>query len=281
MDYNTNIIEVSGKNLATFFQNIITNDINLLNNKKSIYTALLTPQGKFLYDFIILKIKEKLLIEINKNYTEDLILELKKYDLRKNLVFNNKSSFKSYVFLLKNLDAFKQMELSKFVKSSKEECIIFRDPRKENYLIRVLTTNKNEEYFDKNFSKLNINEIEKERIKLCIPSSELDMEKNKSFILNYGFENINAICFKKGCYIGQENTARMKYRGNIKYGLKTLKLISGSFPPLNSQIAVNGKKAGTIKSRRESFSLALLRSDLIYQNDKVVSFDENFKAVIF
>ena len=93
-----------------------------------------------------------------------------------------------------------------------------------------------------------------------IPNTEIDLIENRSFILNYNFENLNAV-FEKGCYIGQENTARQKYRGNLKFSLQTIKIIKGKIPEINEDICYNNRKIGTIKSRINNYSLCLLKND--------------------
>ena len=74
-----------------------------------------------------------------------------------------------------------------------------------------------------------------------LPDSLLDLEKNKSFVLNYNFNTLSAISFTKGCYIDR-NTSRQNYRGKIKYGLKTLKLLNGDIPQFNETLFVNNQK---------------------------------------
>ena len=87
------------------------------------------------------------------------------------------------------------------------------------------------------------------------------MEQNKSFILNYNFENLNALSFKKGCFIGQENTARQKYRGTQKYILKTIKSLNGSFPKINEDIFLENEKIGTMKSSVNNYGLCMIRNE--------------------
>ena len=88
MNFKTKIIKIEGKNLEVFFQNLITNDIKLLKNNQALYSAILTPQGKFLYDFIVIKEKEFYLFEINELDINNFIELVKKYDLRESLKIN-------------------------------------------------------------------------------------------------------------------------------------------------------------------------------------------------
>ena len=112
-----------------------------------------------------------------------------------------------------------------------------------------------------------------ERIKNSIPDSSIDLEKEKSFILNYNFDALNSVSFTKGCYVGQENTSRQNYRGKIKYILKTIKLVDGNFPKIHETLLVNSKKVGVMKSHVDNYGLALLRSDF-YEVNYIFSLDK-------
>ena len=150
--------------------------------------------------------------------------------------------------------------------------LFFLDPRSKSFLYRFW-------FYKKPSNILNFSEdteVEIKRIINIIPNSELDLIYNKSFILNYNFESINALSFKKGCYIGQENTARQKFRGTQKYSLKSIKIISGTMPDLNEDIFYNGLKIGTMKSSSAQFCLCLIRNDTIKNNTKQITTDTNF-----
>ena len=279
-DTNTKIIKVSGKNLDNFFQNLITNDINLLNKQKSIYTCVLSPQGKFLNDCFIVKKNNSFFIEINTSETDEFSNLLSKYDLRKQLDVQLKENLQTFVCLEKDFLPFKDKFFHNSLKKN-EIFESFKDPRLENFLIR--------NWIDKKFitkesilSKDDYNfQIELERIKRLLPNSEIDLEKNRSFIMNFGFAKINAISFNKGCYIGQENTARQKYRGKQKYALKLLKKIEGSFPTFNSELKYLDKKIGVMKSFKGSYGLALIKKDILEEEkDKILEISPMSKFLI-
>ena len=272
-DLNTNIIKVSGKNIEYFFQNLITNDINKLNTSSALYTALLSPQGKFLNDFFIIKINSNYLIECNVSSTESLISELKKYNIRNDINFDLSKQYITKVILKKELEKSSLKKILKNKTFQDEGFICFEDPRNEDFLVRFIFEKKNYNHTNYPFSSLS--EIEIERIKLKIPNSEKDLEINKSFILNYNFAKINAISFTKGCFIGQENTARQNYRGTQKYSLETIKLIHGNFPNINEDIFCEQKKIGTMKSFEMNFGLCLIRNDEKIKNLKKITTDKN------
>ena len=268
---NTKIIKVHGKNIDNFFQNIITNDINNLNSENPIYTAMLSPQGKYLYDFFILKEESFFLLEVNTNTVNSLIDEIQKYDIRKDISIELQENLYTKVIVEENLikDYLEKINKKKIYRE--ESFLFFLDPRSKDFLYRFW-------FYKTSTNLLNFSEdeeVEKKRILNKIPNSELDLIYNKSFILNYNFENINALSFNKGCYIGQENTARQKYRGTQKYSLKSIKVISGTMPGLNEDIFYKNVKVGTMKSRYNDIGLCLIRKDATKNNDDLLKTDKN------
>ena len=99
---DTKIIKVHGKNIDNFFQNIITNDIKNLNTENPIYTAMLSPQGKYLYDFFMLREENFFLLEANTNSVNSLMEEIKKYDIRNDISIELQENFYTKVILKKN-----------------------------------------------------------------------------------------------------------------------------------------------------------------------------------
>ena len=274
MNFKTKIIKIEGKNLEGFLQNLVTNDIQLLKNNQALYSAMLTPQGKFLTDFIILKNDNFFFIEANSESINEIILLFTKYDLRKNFKISIAKDIKTYCILYNDLANVTKKELSKNKILQNDYFIIFSDPRRDNYLARVWLK-QNIKKLPKNITKTSSDEmLELERIKNTIPNSLVDLEKEKSFILNFNFDKLNAISFNKGCYIGQENTSRQNYRGKIKYLLKTVKLIEGSFPKVNTELFSKKQKIGVMKSHLNNYGLALLKVDNLIKN-RILTLDEN------
>ena len=268
---NTKIIKVHGKNIDDFFQNIITNDINNLHLENPLYTAMLSPQGKYLYDFFILKEENFFLLEANTNTVNTLIDEIKRYDIRNNISIELQENFYTKVIVKENLikDYLEKVYKKKVYRE--ENFLFFLDPRSKDFLYRFWFYKNSENIL--NFSSEA--EVEKKRIINLIPNSELDLIYNKSFILNYNFENINALSFEKGCYIGQENTAKQKFRGTQKYSLKSIKIISGTMPDLNEDIFYKKIKVGTMKSRCNDIGLCLIRKDATKNDTDLLKTDKN------
>ena len=279
MNNNTSIIEAKGKNIETFLQNLITNDIYKLSRIPLIYSATLTPQGKFLYDFFLNKKKEVFYIETNTNEANDLINYFKRFDIRNDLLFEKKNNFICKTILYKYLNKDDKIHLKNKLHVNNEDYICFLDPRVNNFLIRYwVNENKVDNY--KKLLQSDNDEIEIERIKKCLPNSEIDLEKNKSFILNFGMDKFNCVSFEKGCYVGQENTARQKYRGIQKYQLKSLMLSEGKFPSFNEDIYFNDKKIGKMKSFKNIYGLALIRNDIKLENIVTLEYGKKMKFSI-
>ena len=274
MNIKTKIIKIEGKNLESFFQNLITNDIQLLKNNQALYSAMLTPQGKFLVDFIILKEGDYFLIEANYKDIHEIKNLITKYDLRQALKISFLKDINTHCIIYNDLPSDIKKDLVKFNIVKNNNSFILLDPRKNKYLARIWMNKKDIPSLPVKLTKgSSYKRLELERIKNSIPDSLIDLEKEKSFILNFNFDNLNAISFKKGCYIGQENTSRQNYRGKIKYLLNTVELIKGSFPKINTELISDKQKVGVMKSHSEKYGLALLKVENIIK-DKILTLDE-------
>lgn len=219
------IILISGNDAKDFLQNIITNDINKVSKENSIFAALLTPQGKYLNDFFIVKSHRGYLLDCNGNSTEELIRNLSKYKLRSKVEIKDLSS--EYVIGIINLEKFKELQKEKNLNENTiyyRGTPVFADPRNEELGARVLS---NLEKFYLTIKKLNLkivndNEYYSLAHRLGIPEKGLKNLKGQLFGLEANFEFLNAIDFKKGCFVGQENTARMRMKKKLRRRLVSI-----------------------------------------------------------
>jgi hypothetical protein len=194
--------------------------------------------------------------------------------MRQNLSISIAKDISTFCILYNDLPASIKIDLSKYKIVKDNNFFIFSDPRKNGYLARIWVNKKNIKSLPNNInldssSKL----LDLERIKNSIPDSSIDLEKEKSFILNFNFDKLNAISFNKGCYIGQENTSRQNYRGKIKFLLKTVRLVEGIFPKINTELFSEKQKIGVMKSHAEKYGLALLKVDNA-KKDKIITLDK-------
>jgi hypothetical protein len=211
------IISVSGSDSASFLQNVITNDINKLNESNSLYSALLTPQGKYLYDFFVLKRRKNYLIECESETTENLLSCFQKYKLNANIEFKNITSDNSVAII--TYKKFQQIQKSDIVD------IVFSDPRTNLMGARIISKLEKLNFAIK---KLGLKLIDQEQYfetahALGLPTKGLNKLQNQIFALELNFEEEKGIDFKKGCYIGQENTSRMKLGNKLRRRLFPLK----------------------------------------------------------
>ena len=220
------LISVTGDDAKEFLQNIITNDVERVSQSNSIFSALLSPQGKYLYEFFIILSNNGYFLDCDNKSKEDLISHLSKYKLRSKVEIKDFSS--DYTIGVLSAEIFKEIQ-SENNKSSNtilyRESPIFIDPRKKELGARILSS----------LEKLHLT-IEKLNLKIVdnsiyfdlahsfgIPEKGLINLKEKLFGLEANFEELNAIDFKKGCYVGQENTARMKLKNKLRRRLLAIK----------------------------------------------------------
>ena len=241
------VILISGDDAKDFLQNIITNDINKVSNKNSIFAALLTPQGKYLSDFFIIENQNGYLLDCAENSTEELVKNLSKYKLRSKVEIKDLSS--KFVVGIINYERFQ--ELQKEIKANENtiyyrETPIYLDPRYKELGARMLS---DLEKLYLTIKKLNlkiadISEYYSLAHSFGIPEKGVINLKDQLFGLEANFEYLNAIDFKKGCYVGQENTARMKLKNKLRKRL--LPLSSPEKLNIGDDITYNDIKIGKI-----------------------------------
>ena len=223
---NRGLISISGEDAKEYLQNIITNDINKVSKSRSVFAALLTSQGKYLFDFFVIKNGKGYLLDCDGNSTKDLISNLSKYIIRSKVEIKDLSS--NYVIGVINFENFKmiQKELGNQETTLEyRESPIFVDPRDSDLGARIVSPL---EKLYLTIKKLNLKVVEnksylKKAFLKGIPIEGLNNLQNQLFGLEINFEKLNAIDFKKGCYVGQENTARMKLKNKIRRQLMSLK----------------------------------------------------------
>jgi folate-binding protein YgfZ len=196
---------------------VITNDINKLNESNSLYSALLTPQGKYLYDFFILKREKNYLIDCESETVENLLSCFQKYKLNANIEFKNITSDNSVAIIT----------YKKFQQIQKNDVfnIVFSDPRTNLMGARIISKL---EKLNLVIKKLGLKLTDQEQYfeiahALGLPVKGLKKLQNQIFPLEINFEEEKGIDFKKGCYIGQENTSRMKLGNKLRKRLFPLK----------------------------------------------------------
>jgi hypothetical protein len=214
-----------------FLQNLVTNDINKVDNSNSCFASLLTPQGKFLFDFLIVKHKSGYFIDCEKKQADNLFKKLNIYKLRSKVeIMNLSNEFVIAAFSYEKFMSFKEAkDILGYTFKYREDPIIL-DPRHKKLGGRLII---NLEKLYLSLKKLDLksaepNEYYKFSHELGIPQRDMDKLSDKLFGIECNFEELNGIDFKKGCYVGQENTSRIKLRNKLSKRLLPIQLIKGN-----------------------------------------------------
>ena len=242
------ILFVQGEDAKEFLQNLITNDIDKVNETNSCFASLLTPQGKYLFDFLIIKHKNGYFIDCEKLQIEDLYNQLDLYKLRSKVEILNLSN--EFVVAALSNERFLEFEGAKnlpgFTIKYKEDLILL-DPRKKELGARIIV---NLEKLYLSLKKLDlstsdIDEYYKFSHEIGIAQKSTDQLKNKLFGIECNFEELNGLDFKKGCYVGQENTARIKLKDKLSKKLLPIEVLKGSIK-VDDEVSFNKIKLGKI-----------------------------------
>ena len=262
------IFLITGKDKIEFLQNIISNDIRHVSKEQSIYSTLLSPQGKFLYDFNIIQSGEDFLIQCNKNDIDDLIVRLTIYKLRSDVVFVKKDEELLSLFI--NVDSKGIFESSKKILGStmvNEFGIFFNDTRISEFGIHgIIQKNKAEEFVNTlNLQTLPIQTYQK----LCHNIGFFEFLSkdilNQIFSLELNLKELHGVDFKKGCFVGQENTARMNLKEKIRRRLLPVQILNGQ-PKEQETIKLNDKNIGKIVSTNpHCFALIKIEEELLFK----------------
>ena len=225
------ILYINGPDSDKYLQNLISNDIEKVNENKSCFASLLSPQGKFLFDFLVLKHKDGYFLDCEKKIVDQLYKKLVTYKLRSKVEILNLSN--EFVVAAFSYDKFLSIEGAKdelgYTFKHNEDHVLL-DPRNKKLGGRIIA-NLEKLYMSLKKMKLkssNIDEYHKLSFELGIPQSNMDQLQEKLFGIECKFIELNAIDFKKGCYVGQENTARIKLKNKLSKRLLPIEIINGT-----------------------------------------------------
>jgi len=264
------ILYINGLDAKDFLQNLISNDINKVTDESSCFASLLTPQGKFMYEFIVIKHKSGYFIDCEKSQSEEIFKQLNLYKIRSKVEILNLSN--EFVVASFGYEKYLSIEGSKDILGCtfkyREDPIIL-DPRNKNLGARLII-NLEKLYLSLKKLGLKDDKIENYYIqshKLGIVPKNLNKLKNKLFGIECNFEELNAIDFKKGCYVGQENTARIKLKNKLSKRLLPLEIIDGKLSE-DETIYYNDVEIGKVLIN-EDYPFALIK----YSNE---NFNKDF-----
>ena len=241
------IISVSGLDSRNFLQNILTNDIDKVIKSNTIFSAIFTPQGKYLYEFFVIKSENGYFLDCDNEFTKEIVDHLLKYKLRSKVEIKDITS--KYVVGAISLEKFEEIQNSEKINTQTvpyKGSLVFLDPRKKKLGARVLSAI---EKLHLTVKILNLKIIDNkiyynEAHIYGIPIKGIKELKNQLFGLEANLEQFKAIDFKKGCYVGQENTARMKLKNKLRRKLMPVKTEDKT--KIGDEIMFNNIKVGKI-----------------------------------
>ncbi len=216
-----------------FLQSLVTNDVSRAAPDTLIYAALLTPQGKYLSDFLVWRdAKGNFRLDVARSQATDLVKRLTMYRLRRPIKITHAEHPVTVVW-------------------GNDPSAGLRDPRHPNLGWRL---------YDDDTVEGAAGDYDLHRLSLAVPESGIDLVVNDTYVLEAGFEGLAGVDFRKGCYVGQEIVARMKHKTDLRKGLVRV-TVDGSAPPSEPLLTTDGKAAGTLHSNRDGIGLAHLRFD--------------------
>jgi hypothetical protein len=255
-------IAVTGADARSFLQGLVTNDIDRVGPERAIYAALLTPQGRYLFDFFIVELDGMLALDCEAARRDELIRRLTMYKLRAKVSL---SAEPRSVFAGFGTDAARAVGLADEPGRARAVAggIAYVDPRSPAAGVRMLApADLGVATLEAaGFRRAEFAAYDALRVRLGLPDSGRDMVAEKGLLLEFGFEALNGVDFEKGCYVGQEVTTRMKRRDLVKKLLMPVR-IEGEAPQPGTKVLSGEVEAGELRSSREGRGLALLRLDL-------------------
>jgi tRNA-modifying protein YgfZ len=234
------VIEVGGEDRVSFLQGLVSNDVAAAAPGQAVWTALLTPQGKWLADFFILTDGDRLLLDCERAQMAMLIPRLGRFRLRSKITIAARDDLAVFVA---------------WDGPPPHADLAAPDPRLSDAGWRLLSatpiaTNAAEADWDLH------------RLRLGLPDGSADLEAEKTVLLEAGFDELSGVAWDKGCYMGQELTARTKYRGLVKRRLVPV-TVDGVLPTAGTPVLRDGAEVGTMRSGRGRLGLAVLRLEVL------------------
>ena len=241
------LIAIAGEDRRSFLQGLVSADVEQATRDRAQYGAFLTPQGKYLYDFFIAEQGETLLLEVEASGREDFIRRLSRFRLRSKVTLAPKDDWQVYAVI-------GGPDRERGAVEPWLGGLAVSDPRLPAAGLRAWLPSAPD------LPETAFETWDAHRIALGLADGSRDMVPEKTILLEAGFDELNGVDWQKGCFMGQEITARSKYRGQIKKRLLPVE-IDGPPPPPGTVLTLNGQEAGEMRSHIGQMGLAVIRLD--------------------
>lgn len=260
------VVAVDGEDRATFLQGLVSNDVAALADARAIYAALLTPQGKFLHDLFVVADGPFFLLDCERERRHDLLRRLTLYRLRSKVGLHDRGDDLAVAAIF-GAEVLSRLGLATAPSGHAlplDGGVLFRDPRHPDAGARALLPAAT---LAETLARLGLTPapweaFERHRIRLALPDGSRDLAVDKTLLLEAGFDVLNGIDWKKGCYVGQELTARTRYRGLVRRRLVPI-TVDGPALPAGTPVEAQGTDVGEVRSSVPGFALAMLRIEAL------------------
>jgi folate-binding protein YgfZ len=262
------LLTVSGEDRRAFLQGLISNDVNKVDPARAIYSGFLTAQGRFLHDFFVAEIGDVLYLDCERERLDDLRRRLSLYKLRSKVALAAADAMA--VVALFGPGTLAVLGLPEQAGGAKPHAggIVYVDPRLVGLGARAIVPKDKVAALEQTgFQPVGFDEYDALRLSLGIPDGSRDLPVEKALLLENGFDELNGVDWKKGCYVGQELTARMKYRALTRKRLTPVH-IEGPVPEPGTPVMLGDQEAGEMRSAQGTLGLALLRLEVVEEADK-------------
>jgi tRNA-modifying protein YgfZ len=268
------ILAVSGPDRRTFLQGLVSNDVDQVGPEQARYAALLTAQGKYLHDFMMVEASETILLDAEARRLADLKRRLSIYRLRAKTALDERTDLAVAAVFGECAPAAFGLSAEPGTARAFVSGIVFVDPRLPALGVRCILPRENARAA---LTNADLREVEFDayddlRLDLGVPDGSRDLVIEKSILLEAGFDELNGVDWHKGCYIGQELTARTKYRGLIKRRLVPV-AIDGPAPAPGTVVTADGREVGEMRSSNGGHGLALVRIDAVVEKKRLTAGD--------
>ncbi|MDR3519989.1 MAG: folate-binding protein [Acidocella sp.] len=235
------VIAVTGADRVVFLNGLVSNDVAQAAHGRAVWAAMLSPQGRYAADFFIFYDDERLLLEAPRAAVAAIIGKLSRYKLRAAVALADVSD--------------ELLVYAVWDGAPPRVALTAPDPRLREAGFRLLSP-------ERLATNADAAAYAAHRLRLGLPDGPPDLEPDKTLLLEAGFDELNGVDWKKGCYMGQELTARTKYRGLVKRRLVPVTL-SAPVPAPGTAIMADGQEVGTLRSSADGMALAMLRVDAL------------------
>lgn len=262
------VLTVAGEDRQTFLQGLVSNDVTKVAAARAIYASLLTAQGRFLHDFFIAELAGGFAIDAEAARLDDLRRRLTLYRLRSKVTLTIASDL--VVVALFGDRALATLGLPDEPGHAQPlaDGVVFVDPRLARLGARAVVPRAAVDHIaGRGFTAATATDYQAMRLALGVPDGSRDLPVEQALLLENGFDELHGVDWQKGCYIGQEVTARMKYRALVRKRLTTVR-IEGDVPPPGTPVLLDGEEAGEMRTALGGQGLALLRLEMVERADR-------------